>query len=59
MLWPWIRSNTFWIDHVGEQALFVNVRLKSGKERLAPEKSVDLQLAMRDVRESTTIVSPI
>lgn len=36
------------IDHVGEQALFVNVRLKSGKERLAPEKSVDLQLAMRD-----------
>lgn len=36
------------IDHAGEQALFVNVRLKEGKKRLTPEKSVDLHLVMRD-----------
>jgi hypothetical protein len=36
------------VDHAGEPALFVSVRLKSGKERLAPDKSVDLQIAMRD-----------
>jgi hypothetical protein len=36
------------VDHAGEPALFVNVRLSGGKERLSPEKSVDLQIAMRD-----------
>jgi hypothetical protein len=36
------------IDHAGEPALFVNVRLRAGRKRLAPERSVDLHLAMRD-----------
>ncbi len=36
------------IDHTGEPALFINVQLKAGKKRLAPDKSVDLQIALRD-----------
>jgi len=37
------------VDHIGEPAIFVSVRLKAGKDRLPPEKSVDLQLELRDV----------
>jgi hypothetical protein len=36
------------IDHTGEPAIFVNVHLKAAKNRLAPDKSVDLQIALRD-----------
>jgi len=36
------------VDHAGEPAIFVNVHLKAGKQRLAPERSVDLQIAMRN-----------
>lgn len=35
-------------DHAGEPALFVSVHLKAGRGRLSPEKSVDLQIAMRN-----------
>ena len=35
-------------DYSGEPALFVSVVLKSGKNRLPPEKSVELQIALRD-----------
>jgi len=35
-------------DYFGEPALFVSVVLKSGKGRLTAERSIDLQIALRD-----------
>jgi hypothetical protein len=35
-------------DYAGDPALFVNVRLKSSKDRLPPDKAVDLRIAMRN-----------
>ena len=35
-------------DYAGDPALFVNVRLKASKDRLPPDKSVDLRIAMRN-----------
>lgn len=42
---------SFGVDHLGENTIFVSVWLKAGKDRLAPAKSVDLQLALRDALE--------